>query len=800
MSNQSQKRQILKDLDEEAFRADVLVPLLKRMQRYEQVRERHGKTEFGKDITFRERSPLGDTYFAVVAKVGDISGSASGHKNLGAIQEQIDMAFDMPIEDVEDKQKYQVNHVIVWTTGNISNNAERRIIEAPANKFRHVSFKSGQATLDLLERFYPSFFTIRDPYIADYYASVKDLYSRIEELRTLGGSSEHRKLPIIFVPPTFSPFEPRRIDTISEKQQKVRQRITFQELSAASNNVVVTGEGGSGKSTLLRRTLLHIIEENEASSRRTPIPILVELKKVAILNEQGIEEALNQEFCRFNSTGLAGDLGHDLADGSLVILLDGLDELKTEERINQALERIREFNQKFPKTRIILTSRLLEFFNKPEILTTMLPGFQILQIEQLSSTQMVKFVEQWYGRDNPLGQRLLSVVNDPTALHGLPATPLTLALIAIIYESGEKELPANLTELFQKYIELALGRWDVSRAISLQFEWRIKEFILRKISWDMHQQRKLTIPSNEFELIVEKYGEERGLGLDGYEFTKEIIERSELLIVNGEDDYEHRSFQDFFVGAEINSRADALSIVANNFLDLWWTSSIFFAGGLRPESEDYLKAILESSKPIGQDMLMFAGSLGSLTQATYLAPRGTKLQAVSTTIDLFIEAWDDLARRVGRISNKTANLPHLFLTIGFHLFAQRSIGSTTLSPILSELVQSYFSDSTYNASSRDQAKREWYAFFLATACAQSGNIEDFIRLIESGVINDPVFLFVLQREAEEVASHTWIDAGSRSRVRAIADKFEKRVHRNRETLRQLLQHDPIPLPLPDSNV
>ncbi len=118
MQDQSHKYAMLQELNETEFRQEVLIPLLKKMG-FEKVRERHGPQEYGKDITFFEPSAFGGTHFAVVAKVGNISGAATGKQNLETVKTQIDQAFSLPFDDVEDKKSYQVERVIVWTTGEI---------------------------------------------------------------------------------------------------------------------------------------------------------------------------------------------------------------------------------------------------------------------------------------------------------------------------------------------------------------------------------------------------------------------------------------------------------------------------------------------------------------------------------------------------------------------------------------------------------------------------------------------------------------------------------------------------------
>lgn len=800
MPPHSEKLRILRDLDEATFRTDVLVPLLRKMG-YDNVRETHGPNEFGVDIAFRETSPLSTSIVGIVAKVGNISGAASGKENLNTILNQINMSFDVPIEDVGEKKTSRVSRVIVWTTGKIVPHAQHQIIHSLSDKFRNVDFKDGQATIELLERYYPAFFTIRDPYVSDYFAAVKEFHSRLEELRTLGCFSEHRRLPVIFVPPMLMTLEGSR------RQQKsvfdpdsIRQNsLSFDKVLNMLQNMIVLGSAGTGKSVLLRRILLETIEDNEQSQRRVPIPILIEFKKLDLSDSLGLEKALNQEFSRFDSSGLAQDLGTDLVDGSVLVLLDGLDELKTEDRIIQALDHVKEFGLRYPKNRIVLTSRLLEILEKPD----MLPGFRVLQISSLTPTQMTQFIENWFGKDSPVGKRLVQFVNEPMSLRGLPATPLTLALVASLYEGGTKEIPSNLTELFSKYVELALGRWDISRDISLQFEWEVKKFILQKIAWDMQVQRKSEINILDFESAVKRFSTERGLSVDAGAYSKEVMDRSELMFLNNNNEYEfkHRALHEYFVGSEINDRADSIKIVVDNFLDLWWSQSIFFACGLRPQGEDLLKAITDQVKPSNSDQFTYGLLLGEVTQASYLAPKQVKADAIKRVIENLTEAWDYFSNdfRANENIPVIANqLPvHMFFLALQIAFAQLSLGSITLSSVLSDLAEQLCSQSGVETSPREIAKREWRALLLAMASARCDNVNDFIKIFESNIISDPSFLFFGRFYAEDISKRDWIPRDDRVRAKQLSKKLAKRVGKQKKYFSSLQGKGPIPLPPPE---
>lgn len=797
MQNQSHKLAMLQILNEAEFRQDVLIPLLKKMG-YQKVRERHGPQEYGKDITFYEESEFGGMYYAIVAKVGNISGAASGKQNLDIVKTQIDQAFTMPFEDVEDKETYHIDRVIVWTTGSVSNSAERQIVNLADARYKYVIFRGDEATIELLEKYYPAFFTIRDVVVSDYYSAAQKYYCRLEELRTLGAIEDDHQLPVIFVAPTFSELAPRKV-----KERKVevkREKFSFSAIQKLTSSMIMIGGAGSGKTTLLRKLFLGVIEQNERDASREPIPILAKFKQLNFSFDNPIEEALRSELFRFSPDGPWNELKGDLESGKVIVFLDGLDELENKANIDQAIEKVRNFSSNYPRVKLVLASRYLASLEQPGVL----PSFRMFHINDLEPNQMVKFVQNWYGQDTEICRKLIKLISNPSNLRGLPATPMTLAIVAILHErSPWQEIPANQTELFSKYIELALGRWDASKDISVQFEYPIKRFFLQQICWDIHQRNEIEISLADFDTWVALLADEHALNIDLDIFKKEVIERSELLFQNDKERYEfkHRSFQDYFVGAEINRQSNAIEIVVSRILDPWWSSAIFFASGLRPDSEQYIDAILKEVVPTNSKALFFATCLGELAQATFMATKQTKTRVVRVVLDQLIQSWEHTCEFWGNLEEKSTiikDVPAHILFLILHAGAvQSALGSITLSPILSTITDEYLSINIHgpHSSQNEMAKREWRAFLLAIACAQcDSNVEDFLRLFQSGLITDPGFLFFGSIFSDEISERTWLDSNMLENAKKLHKKLDKKWNESIEYRKYLKKVEIIPLP------
>lgn len=116
-----------------------------------------------------------------------------------------------------------------------------------------------------------------------------------------------------------------------------------------SRYVCLMGSAGSGKSLLMRHLLL------DALLRKKRVPIFAELRRCDV-NVSCLEELLIENLERFNFSVPINFL-HSIAEaGELIILFDGLDELSVDgQRI--FADRIREFVEKYPRNRIIISSR-----------------------------------------------------------------------------------------------------------------------------------------------------------------------------------------------------------------------------------------------------------------------------------------------------------------------------------------------------------------------------------------------------------------------------------------------------------
>lgn len=115
----------------------------------ENLRYRHGNTEFGKDFTFSYLNPLNQrVHVGIQAKWGDIAGSVTNL--MTDIVSQIKVAFAVPYKNKPDGQELYLNELYIVCSGKYTDNAIT-IIEGTLESNFNASFLDG-SDIELLRR------------------------------------------------------------------------------------------------------------------------------------------------------------------------------------------------------------------------------------------------------------------------------------------------------------------------------------------------------------------------------------------------------------------------------------------------------------------------------------------------------------------------------------------------------------------------------------------------------------------------------------------------------------------------
>ncbi len=297
------------------------------------------------------------------------------------------------------------------------------------------------------------------------------------------------------------------------------------EFVAQHLNAVILGDPGSGKSTFLRhftwalacRGLDQFSATTELfgwNSERRVLPMILPLRTLSRrIATDGAHPAtvfstLRDEMHACCMHQVDDLLSAALANGSALVLLDGLDEVPLEVQPGQSasrretLQAVREFVQLHAHAQVVLTCRIRAFDDSSREFL----GWPVKTLAPFTLGQVRHFVRAWYqelvgkaqitpAQAEQLSAALIDAIVNSPKLRTMAETPLLLTMMALVlFNKGE--LPRDRPQLYERILELLLGQWDqvregqsLAEAVGLR-DWgsdRIQP-LLDRLSYEAHQR------------------------------------------------------------------------------------------------------------------------------------------------------------------------------------------------------------------------------------------------------------------------------------------------------------------------
>ena len=124
--------------------------------------------------------------------------------------------------------------------------------------------------------------------------------------------------------------------------------------------------------------------------------------------------------------------------------------------------------------------------------------------------------------------------------------PLSLMLLIELVEEHQ-EIPASVTELYDRFFDMALGKEDREKGIEVLFEYHIKKKFLATLAYrEFLKKNKLGIPREDFEQFLNSYAEQYGWSPENFKGFVREIDRAGILNQGENVNFKHRSFLDYF--------------------------------------------------------------------------------------------------------------------------------------------------------------------------------------------------------------------------------------------------------------
>lgn len=639
-----QKHKMLGALREDAFRDTVIRPLYKRIG-LQHVRDTCGPDEEGKDCLFVTQDAFGEVMvIAVQTKRGPLNLTSKANTNLVTALTQLRTAAETTVLLPDHRIRTRPSQVHLCACGRISNSARDHLSKEMGAHLLKV--RGAEELISLLDEHYPEYWLGVDAKRVPYAKRLRhELSTATDTIRLAEITGEEGKdSPVL-----DENYVSLRISQLRERRARRHGTTTIEPefvdaaveslLDSKERLVLITAEGGAGKTTALRRLALKMTERILNNPDTASVPVLLRAKKIAE-SASSLSEiaALTVPDAHCQEMPFVAE---DLENGRVCVLIDALDEVAEAER-DSVLERVVAFHTQFPLCQIVVTARDYRSI----LALSQLARFTHFMLLPMTAADAMRLVDRVSARKSVDKHVLKTTLRKLNDVHGLSLSPMLVTVFLSSPDFAKQDLPPNIAEIFKKFTELMLGRWDEKKGMRQQFEANTKDFLLRQLAFKMHMTNRRSIPSKEVQVLFATSLAKRDLDIDSDKIFDEIVFRSGLLRTSGHEvEWRHHLLQEFFAGRGVPD-ADFFIDVAK---DEWWRAPMVFYFGEKGESFEDLKRIADRCQRLpAADLFNAAISIGLAVQACYLAEASQKASMLQWVIESLAQGMGAYATGLGR--------------------------------------------------------------------------------------------------------------------------------------------------------
>lgn len=416
-------------------------------------------------------------------------------------------------------------------------------------------------------------------------------------LKGMGRTSElSLKFPLInlFIPLNVRLTIPK-CDTLEENYRLAGRKLSEEEVQSLGGItdksvpiinlieqnpvLVILGDPGSGKSTVMRfLTYLLATAQGKVIGLGGYLPLLLPLANYSekLVNNPDLNLRHFATEHIHKSTDIEGVdalIEAKLKQGKVLILLDGLDEVREVQLRNIVVERVQRFLCKYiPKgNRVVMTSRIIGY---QEVRPPEVEGLRECTLLDFDKDEINTFIQRWtqvieqqaYDAGNVAqyeakreAKELISAVEDNPSVRKLAANPLLLTMLVKEKRQGVA-LPRHRVVLYERYIASLMDDWLLARTQRNSTENLPSARILRKtlepLAWWLQETEPGKGLVNETKLLswlCEFYQYEDDPEETAERFIKEVREYSGLLLDRGGSKYGflHLTFMEYLAAVHL---------------------------------------------------------------------------------------------------------------------------------------------------------------------------------------------------------------------------------------------------------
>lgn len=593
----------------------LLKKLLPKLPNVINIEYTHGPNEKGADFIIQTHHNVlkSEIYIGCIVKIGEIT------KNLININEQIE---DSKLKRYifNGKRNIHMDEIWVITNGSITNHAKEKIHEK-YNKIA-IQFLDWKNILQLIDDYLPNYWYEIPLSIGDYLSKLHATNKEMDKNLCLINVEDRN----FYIEQELSRWNS---DWSDKKIKQKKENVDIYREIDSSNVIYIEGGMGSGKSKLIRK-LIDYYSLPETFLLKKFLPISITFKEFIDLENESIESIILTKTSHILDID-KNDISHYL------IFLDALDEVLMDfDRLSNYLSRLIENVIESKNVKLVFTSRIINIADNDEY--KIFTKINHLEIKTLKPKNVISFIEKICNSAN-LSSRLYEDLKNSLLFKEIQRSPIGVILLARLLKENNLDLPQNLTELYSKYTELVLGRWDIDKGLQTQKEYEVAEVFIMELAKYSIENELIWINKNEALNFLKNYLSERNLGINYLEIFEKIVNRSGIIELNHLGDmtrFKHKGFIEYYYAKYHVLNSEKLEI-SNRFFQIYWSNVYFFYVGLKRDCPELIREIVALKPNNDFEQFVKIMNIGNILLAGYQSPYKVFSESL---YKIFIEATE----------------------------------------------------------------------------------------------------------------------------------------------------------------
>ncbi|MEM1310453.1 MAG: NACHT domain-containing protein, partial [Cyanobacteria bacterium P01_H01_bin.153] len=402
----------------------------------------------------------------------------------------------------------------------------------------------------------------------------------------------------------------------------------------AEQYLMVLGGPGIGKSTFLRKIGLEALKPQSDETKqiqRDCIPVLIELKEFRN-DTVDLKQKIANEFATCGFPEAMAFTEASLAQGKLLVLLDGLDEVPSR-NLNMVIQHIEDFVDAHDQNAFVASCRIAAYRSSQG---TFFKRFTDVTLAEFDDEQIEQFIRRWFRSqlDDEAGtaDRYWELLqkDEHKATKELAQTPLLLTFLCLVYDR-EQTLPAQRSTLYGKALNILLSEWAAQKRLEQDpiyegFHPDLDKVLLAEIAYESFENDQLFFRRDDLTRRISEFLADTldaPKHLDGAKVLRAIEKQQGILVERATDIYSfsHLTLQEYLTAFHIVEGRLEAELIQHHLTDESWKEVFLLVAGL---SGNRAIEVLQSLNREAQQILQGFPKLNELLRWTKASTEGAK--------------------------------------------------------------------------------------------------------------------------------------------------------------------------------